>query len=171
MEENSSLVTMRGNPVTLVGPQLETGAKAPDFVAVDNDLQPAKLSTHAGKVVVISAVPSLDTPVCEIETQRFNHELESLGDDVVGLTISMDLPFAQKRWCGANGVTRMKTVSDHRDAAFGESYGVLIKELRLLARAVFVVDRDDVIRYKELVPEIANEPDYGAAMKAIKDCL
>jgi len=129
------------------------------------------LSAFQGKVVIISAVPSLDTPVCDLETRRFNAEAAKLGQEVVVLTISMDLPFAQKRWCGAAGVTHVTTLSDHKEAAFGLAYGVLIRELRLLTRAVFVVDRKGVVRYVELVREITHEPDYDAALKAVQECM
>jgi thiol peroxidase len=154
-----------------VGDEVSVGTEAPDFQALNNDLQPVSLSQFKGKVVVLSSVPSLDTPVCDMETRRFNQEAENLGDDVVILTLSMDLPFAQKRWCGAAGVTRVITLSDHRDASFGQAYGVLIKELRLLARAVFVVDREGVVRHVQLVKEIAEEPDYAAVLEAVRRCL
>jgi thiol peroxidase len=169
MPERSNLVTMGGKPVALLGSQLKVGDVAPDFTAVGNDLKPVTLSQFKGKVVVISAVPSLDTPVCDMETRRFNAEAAKLGPDVVILTVSMDLPFAQKRWCGAAGVDRVVTVSDHRDAAFGMSYGVLIKDLRLLARAVFVVDRQGGIRYIQLVKEVGTEPDYAPVLAAVKE--
>ncbi|NTV42887.1 MAG: thiol peroxidase [Syntrophobacteraceae bacterium] len=171
MAERSGAITFQGNPLTLVGNEVKAGQKAPDFEVLDNGLSPVKLSSFAGKVVVISSVPSLDTPVCDLETRRFNDEAGQLGGDVVILTVSMDLPFAQKRWCGAAGVTHVKTMSDHRDAAFGMAYGVLIKELRLLARAVFVVDKAGTLRYVELVKELTHEPDYDAALKAVQDCL
>ena len=159
---------MGGKPVTLVGDEVKVGDKAPDFVVVDNDLNPVKFSSYRGKICVVAAVPSLDTAVCSIETRRFNGEAAALGPNVVILTISMDLPFAQKRWCGAEGVERVVTLSDHRDASFGLAYGVLIKEVRLLARAVFVVGRDGVVRYVELVPELGQEPDYEAALTAVR---
>ncbi len=168
MAERTGLVTMGGNPVTLVGDAVEAGDKAPDFVVVDNDLNPVEFSSHRGKIRVVASVPSLDTEVCSVETRRFNQEAANLGEDVVILTVSMDLPFAQKRWCGAAGVDRVVTLSDHRDASFGLAYGVLIKEARLLARAVFVVDRGDVVRYVELVPELGREPDYEAALAAVR---
>jgi thiol peroxidase len=167
MAERKGLVTMGGNAVTLAGEEVGVGDKAPDFVVVDNDLRTVRFSDYAGKVAILAAVPSLDTEVCSIETRRFNQEAASLGDDVVILTISMDLPFAQKRWCGAAGVDRVVTLSDHRDASFGTAYGVLIKEARLLARAVFVVDRAGVVRYVELVPELGQEPNYEAALAAV----
>ena len=171
MQERDGLVTMKGNPITLMGTELQVGDKAPDFVAVDNDLNPVSFDSFRGKVCIVSSVPSLDTPVCDMETRRFNDEAGRLGDDVEILTISMDLPFAQKRWCGAAGVDRVQTFSDHRDAAFGQAYGVLIKGLRLLARAVFVVDKEGTIRYMELVKEIASEPDYDAVMTALKELV
>jgi len=168
MQERKGVVTIHGNPLTLVGNPVKEGDKAPDFTVLDNDLNPVNLSAYKGKVCVISSVPSLDTPVCDIETRRFNTEAGKLSDDVVILTVSMDLPFAQKRWCGAAGVTKVKTLSDHRDASFGTAYGVLIKELRLLARAVFVVDRKGAVRYVEMVKEVATEPNYDAALQAVK---
>ena len=171
MAERAAAVTMRGNPITLVGNEVKVGDKAPDFEAVDTGLSPARLSAYAGKVVVISSVPSLDTPVCDLETRRFNQEAAELGPEVAILVVSMDLPFAQKRWCGAAGASHVVTLSDHRDASFGMAYGVLIKELRLLARAVWVVDRGGVVRYAELVKEIANEPDYDAALESVRKCL
>jgi thioredoxin-dependent peroxiredoxin len=171
MQERDGLVTMKGNPITLMGTELQVGDKAPDFVAVDNDLNPVSFDSFRGKVCIVSSVPSLDTPVCDMETRRFNDEAGRLGDDVEILTISMDLPFAQKRWCGAAGVDRVQTLSDHRDAAFGQAYGVLIKGLRLLARAVFVVDKEGTIRYIELVKEIASEPDYDSVLTAVKELV
>lgn len=171
MQERDGLVTMKGNPITLMGTELQVGDKAPDFVAIDNDLNPVSFDSFRGKVCIVSSVPSLDTPVCDMETRRFNDEAGRLGDDVEILTISMDLPFAQKRWCGAAGVDRVQTLSDHRDAAFGQAYGVLIKGLRLLARAVFVVDKEGTIRYMELVKEIASEPDYDSLLTAVKELV
>jgi thiol peroxidase len=159
---------MRGNPLTLVGNEVKAGDVAPDFVVLDNNLAPVKFSSFRGKICVMTSVPSLDTPVCEIETKRFNEEAGRLGPEVAVLTISMDLPFAQKRWCGAAGVTKVQTLSDHRDASFGMAYGVLIKELRLLARAVFLVDKGGKIQYMELVKEVSKEPDYEAVLSALK---
>ncbi|MBN1506086.1 MAG: thiol peroxidase [Sedimentisphaerales bacterium] len=171
MPERSGLVTMKGNPVTLVGRETRVGQRAPDVELVANDLSAVKLSSFGGRVCVVISVPSLDTPVCDTETRRFNQEAAKLGDGVVVLTVSMDLPFAQKRWCGAAGVKNVRTLSDHREAAFGKAYGVLIKDLRLLARAVFIMDKEGVIRYQELVGEIASEPNYDAALKAARDLL
>ena len=167
MVERPGVITMKGNPLTLVGQEVQVGDLAPDFEVIANDLSPFKFSTLKGKVCVISAVPSLDTPTCDIETRWFNEEAAKLGPEVAILTISMDLPFAQKRWCGAAGVERVKTYSDHREAAFGLAYGVLIKELRLLARAVFVVDKAGTLRYLQLVKELANEPNYDEVLKAV----
>ena len=171
MEERSGIITSGGNPLTLLGKGIKVGDQAPDFQVLDNDLKPVSLSTYSGKTILISSVPSLDTSVCDMETRRFNEEAGKLGDDVIILTISMDLPFAQKRWCGAAGVDRVITLSDHREADFGIKYGVLIKELRLLARAVFLVDKERVIRYVEIVPEVSSEPNYEAAIEAISQNL
>jgi thiol peroxidase len=169
MEERAGQITMKGNPLTLLGKAPKVGDTAPDFEALDNNLTPVRLSSFKSKTCVISSVPSLDTPVCDLETRRFNQEAGSLGAGVQVLTISMDLPFAQKRWCGAAGVERVMTLSDHRDAAFGKAYGVLIKELRLLARAVFVVDATGILRYVQLVKEVSQEPDYDAVLAAVKE--
>ena len=168
MEEHTGTVTMKGNPLTLIGKEVKVGEAAPDFVALDNGLSPVRLSSFKGKVCVLASVPSLDTPVCDLETRRFNEEAGRLGGDIVFLTISMDLPFAQKRWCGSTGVTKVQTLSDHRDASFGTAYGVLIKELRLLARAVFVADRKGIIQHAQLVKEVTKEPDYDALLSALK---
>jgi thiol peroxidase len=160
MSERTGVVTMKGSPLTLVGEPVTVDREAADFIVLDNDLTEVRLSSYRDKTCVISSVPSLDTPVCDLETKMFNEKAAQLGDDVVILTISMDLPFAQKRWCAAAGVDNVQTLSDHRDAAFGTAFGVLIKELRLLARAVFLVDRSGIVRYVQLVNEITNEPDY-----------
>ena len=171
MEEHTGIVTMKGNPLTLIGKEVKVGNPAPDFEVLDNDLSPVKFSSFRGKVCVISSVPSLDTPVCDMETRRFNQEAARLSADVQILTISTDLPFAQKRWCGAAGVDKVVTLSDHRNASFGTAYGVLIKELRLLARSVFVVDREGIIRYIQMVKEITEEPDYEAIMDAVNNLV
>ena len=168
MQERTGLITFQGNPLTLVGTELKIGDPAPDATLLANDLNPVKLSAYKGKVCVISVVPSLDTPVCDMQTRKFNEAAGNLSDDVVILTVSMDLPFAQTRWCGAAGVEKVVTLSDHRDAAFGETYGTLIKELRLLARAVFVVDKNGTVQYIQLVNEVTEEPDYDAALEAAK---
>lgn len=169
--ERKGMVTMKGNPVVLVGSEVNVGDKAPDFEVTANDLSAVKFSSFAGKTCIITSVPSLDTGVCDTMTRNFNKEAESLGKDVVVLTISMDLPFAQKRWCGAAGIKNLQTLSDHRLASFGQAYGVLIKDLRLLARAVFAVDKGGVVRYAAIVPEIAQEPNYVEAIQAVKKLL
>jgi thiol peroxidase len=166
MQERTGLVTLQGNAVTLLGPELKVGVKAPDFTLLKNDMSPASLADYKGKVIVLSVVPSLDTPVCDTQTRKFNEQAAALGDNVVILTVSVDLPFAQARWCGAAGVDKVVTLSDHREAAFGASYGLLIAGLRLLARAVLVIDTQGVIQYVQLVAEVATEPDYEAALAA-----
>jgi thioredoxin-dependent peroxiredoxin len=166
--ERSGLVAFKGNPMTLLGTEVKVGDKAPDFKVVDNAMQPATLDSFRGKIKIVSSVPSLDTPVCDMETRRFNQEAGKMPDNVVVLTISMDLPFAQKRWCAAAGVEKVKTLSDFQGRSFGPAYGVLIKELQLLARAVFIVDDQDVVRYVEIVPEIAKEPDYERVLNAVR---
>ena len=171
MAVQTQQVTMKVEPLTLQGEQAKAGDKAPDFEVVANDLSTVKFSSFLGKVCIISSVPSLDTSVCDTMTRRFNQEANNLGEDVVILTISMDLPFAQKRWCGAADVKNLQTLSDYQAASFGNAFGVLIKELRLLARAVFVVDKEGTIRYKELVDELTNEPNYNAALKAARELL
>ncbi len=168
MAEQKGLITFKGNPLTLVGNQVKVGQKAPDFICIDNNLSPVKFSSYLGKACIISSVVSLDTPVCDLQTKKFNEEAGRLGPNVAILTISMDLPFAQKRWCGAAGVDKLQTLSDHRDASFGTSYGVLIKELRLLARAIFLVDRKGVLQYKELVKEVTHEPGYDTVLSELK---
>ncbi len=159
---------MRGNPLTLIGNEVNVGYMVPDFVVLDNNLSPVYFSSFRGKTCIISSVPSLDTPVCDMETRRFNEEADRLGADIMILTISMDLPFAQKRWCAAAGVNRVQTLSDNRDASFGNAYGVLIKELRLLARAVFLVDRKGIVQYIQLVKEVTQEPNYEEVLNALK---
>lgn len=166
-QERTGVVTFKGNPVTLVGNEVKVGDTAPDFTVLANDLSPVTLADSKGSVRIISVVPSLDTGVCDQQTRRFNEEAASL-EGVRVLTISVDLPFAQKRWCGAAGVDRVQTLSDHRDLSFGTAYGVAIKELRLLARAVFVVDKDDKVVYAEYVPEVTQHPNYEAAIEAAK---
>ena len=167
-EERKGAVTMRGNPMTLVGPEIKVGQKAPNFNVVGKGMQPATLDQFKGKVKIITTVPSLDTPVCDAETRRFNEEAGKLPGGVEILSISMDLPFAQARWCGAAGVDKITTLSDWRSANFGTTYGTLIKELHLLARTVFVVDKNDNVTYVEYVKEVANQPNYEAALEAAK---
>lgn len=168
MKERTGLITMKGKSLTLMGNELKVGDPAPDFQVLDNNLAPVKLADFKGKVLVISVVTSLDTGICDMETRRFNQEATKLGDNVTILTISMDLPFAQKRWCGAAGIDKVKTLSDHRDANFGMAYGVLIKELRLLARVIFIVDKQGIVRYNQVVKEVASEPDYNEVLAAIQ---
>ena len=167
MNERTDSVTMKGQGLTLLGNEVRVGQKAPDFEVVANDLSTVKFSSFLGKVCIISSVPSLDTPVCDKMTRRFNKEAVSLGEDVVVLTISMDLPFAQERWCGAAGVENVKTLSDYREASFATAFGVLIKELRLLGRAVFVVDRDGTVTHAQVVKELTDEPDYQSVLDAV----
>ena len=167
MTERAAAVTLKGNPVTLVGDELKVGDKAPDFVLKANDMSDKSLKDFAGKVKIISIVPSLDTPVCDTQTRRFNKDAGGL-DGVVVLTVSVDLPMAQKRWCGAAGVENVVCLSDFKDHSFGKAYGVRIKEVGLLARQVMVVDKDDTIKYVELVPEVTQEPNYDAALAAAK---
>jgi thiol peroxidase len=171
MADRAGAVNFKGNPITLSGPEIKPGADAPDFTAVDNGLQSVKLSQAKGKVIVLAAVPSLDTPVCDTETRRFNQEAGKLGANVEVWTVSMDLPFAQKRWCGAAGATSVKTLSDFRDHSFAQSYGVLVKEgplAGLTARAVFVVGTDGKVKHAEYVKEITTEPNYDAALTAAR---
>ncbi len=160
---------MGGNTITLLGPELKAGDKAPAFTVLDNSLLPKGLEDFEGKYKLISVVPSLDTGVCDLQTRKFNDLASSLGDDVVILTISMDLPFAQKRWCGAAGADQVVTLSDHREGDFGLAYGVLIEELRLLNRAIFIADDENTIRYVEIVKENHDHPDYDAAISALKE--
>lgn len=171
MADRTGIITMHGNGLTLSGNPVQVGDAAPDFTVLDNGLAPKSLADFKGKVLIIAAVPSLDTPVCDMETRRFNSEATGLSDDITVLTVSMDLPFAQKRWCGNAGVERVLTLSDYKDASFGEAFGLLIKELRLLARAVLVIDRKGTIVHQQIVPEIASEPDYDAALNAAKKAL
>jgi len=169
MTQPSTLhVTMKGNPVTLLGSQVEIGQSAPDATLIANDLSEVFLSSFKGKKIILSVVPSLDTPVCDLQTKRFNAEAEGLGADVTVLTVSRDLPFAQKRWCGATESGKITTLSDYRDGEFGKAYGLLIDGLKLLARAIFVIDTDGVVQYKQIVSEITQEPNYDAVLDAVK---
>jgi thioredoxin-dependent peroxiredoxin len=167
-QERTGVVTMRGNPLTLIGPALKPGDKAPDFQALAQDLSPVTLSSSAGKARLLIVVPSLDTPVCSLETVRFNKELATAPGNTQVYVISTDLPFAQKRFCGTENITNIQTLSDHREAAFGRAYGVLIKDLRLLARALFVIDPKGTITYVQIVPEVAQEPNYDEALNALR---
>src|ERR1700679_2055785 len=165
--ERPAATTLRGNPLTVVGPELKTGDKAPDFQAVDDSLKPVDLNATGHSVRIFSVVPSLDTPVCDMQTKRFNEEAGKLPDLKI-YNVSMDLPFAQKRWCGAFGVDHIKMISDHRTGSFGEHYGTMIKDLRIESRAIFVVDKDNVIRHVEYVKEVADHPNYEAALEVAK---
>ena len=167
MEQRSGLVTLQGNPLVLLGPELQPGDKAPDFSVVGAELKPVHLSDFAGKVKVISVVPSLDTPVCELQTKRFNQEAAKLADGVAVLTLSVDLPFAQGRFCSTHGIEGVRVLSDYQQVSFGKAYGVLVDGLRLLARAIFIVDAHDVIRYVEIVPDISEHPDYDKALAVV----
>ena len=170
-QERTGIITFKGNPMTLLGPALAEGEAAPDFMVVDNGLAPVTLASYAGKIKVISAVPSLDTPVCDMETRRFNQEAANLPDNVKVLTISLDLPFAQKRWCGAAGIDRVTTLSDYQERSFALAYGVLIKELKLLSRSIFIIDANNIIRYIQHVPEVTQEPEYAAVLAAVRTLL
>ncbi len=168
MKERTGLTTFHGNPLTLLGPALKVGDAAPEATVADTKLQDVQLSSFAGRVRIISAVPSLDTSVCSIETRRFEQEAAKLGPEVVMLAISMDLPFAQKRWADESSIKETHLLSDYKQRSFGLAYGVLIKELGLLARTVFVVDQNDTIRHIQIVPEVTNEPDYDAVLDAAR---
>ena len=170
-QERQGLITFKGNPMTLVGQPVGIGAAAPDFRVVDNALQPVTLASSAGQIRLITVVPSLDTPVCDTMTRTFNQDAAQLPDHVAVYTISLDLPFAQKRWCGNAGIDRVKTLSDYQERSFALNYGLLIKELKLLARAVLVIDAKDRVSYLQIVPEVTAEPDYAAALAAVKALL
>lgn len=167
--EGTRTITRRGKPLTLMGTVPQVGEAAPDFTVLDRQSQEVRLSHYAGKIKVISVTPSLDTPVCDVQLRRFNSEAANLPADVVVLNISMDLPFAIERFCVAAGIERAIALSDHREGSFGTAFGVLIKELRLLARAVFILDRDDRVRYVQIVPELSEHPDYEAALRSLKE--
>lgn len=165
--ERAGATTLKGNPLTLIGPELKPGDTAPDFSMVDNSLKAVTLGDTGNQVRIFSVVPSLDTPVCDAQTKRFNEEAAKLPGVEI-LTVSMDLPFAQKRWCGAFGVDRVKMLSDHKDGSFGSHYGTLIKELRIESRAIFVLDRNNQIRHAEYVKEVADHPNYETALAAAR---
>jgi thiol peroxidase len=170
VQERTAGTTLQGNPMTLLGPELKVGDKAPDFDAINSSLQPVNLAKTGNTVRVFSVIPSLDTPVCDAQTKRFNEEAAGMpGVEIY--TVSMDLPFAQKRWCGAFGIDNVKMLSDHKSGSFGSSYGTLIKELRIESRAIFVVDKEGVIQHAEYVKEVADHPDYESALKKAKELL
>jgi thiol peroxidase len=160
-------ITFKGNPMTLTGSAVKVGDTAPDVTLVATDMSEHKISEFRGKTVILSVVPSLDTPVCQVQTRTFNEKAAGLGDDVVILTVSRDLPFAQKRWCGGEGIAKVKTLSDYKTHEFGSKYGLLIKELGLLARAVLVIDPSGKIVYKQVVPEVTHEPKYDDVLAAV----
>ncbi|WP_270170118.1 thiol peroxidase [Paenibacillus sp. SYP-B4298] len=167
-QERTGVATLKGNPITLIGPELKKGDKAPDFQLNQSLVDVVSLKNYAGKVKLISVVPSIDTGVCDAQTRRFNVEAANLGEKVAILTVSVDLPFAQARWCGAAGVDQVTLLSDYKDNNFGIAYGVLIKELKLDMRAIFVIDENDTIQYVEVLKEMAEHPDYDAALAAVK---
>ena len=168
MEKRTGVVTFAGNPIALLGKEVKVGDKAPAFTLLDNGLGEKTLADYTGKVKVISVVPSLDTGVCDAQTRWFNQNVSKLGENVVVLTVSLDLPFAQKRWCGAAGIDQVETLSDHRDLSFGENYGFILEGLRLLSRGIVVIDKDDVVRYVEYVPEVTSAVNFEAAEAATK---
>jgi thiol peroxidase len=170
MSGTKRVVTLKGKSLTLVGPELKAGQKAPDFKLLATDLSKVQLSQSKGKVRLLSVVHSLDTQVCDLQTRRFEAEASKFKSVVI-YAISMDLPFAQARYCGAHGIHNLKTLSDHREASFGRAYGVLIEELRLLSRAIFIIDRDDTVRYAEYVPEVTQHPDYDKAIETLKSVV
>lgn len=166
--ERAGAVTFKGNQMTLLGREVKVGDKAPNFKVLANDMSEVTIDTDKGKVRLLLSVPSLDTSVCDAETRRFNTEAIKFPENVVVYTISCDLPFAQSRWCEATDVKNIKTLSDHRDLSFGEAYGTWVKELRLLSRAVFLVDDHDTLQYVEYVHEIAKHPNYDAVVEAVR---
>ncbi|MEF3352266.1 thiol peroxidase [Paenibacillus sp. GYB006] len=170
-QERSGVATFKGSPLTLIGPELKAGDQAPDFTLNKDLLTEVNLSDYAGKVKLISVVPSLDTGVCDAQTRRFNEEAASLGENVVILTVSADLPFAQARWCGAAGVDKVVTLSDYKTNSFGKAYGVLIKEFALDMRSIFVIDANDKITYVEYLAEMTEPPNYETAIQAVKELL
>ena len=169
--ERKGIITMHGNPLTLVGDEVKVGDRAPDFSVIDFWLSKKTLADYIGKVKLISVTPSLDTPVCDTQIKKFEKDATDLSSDVVVLNISVDLPFAIKRFCSTGKIEAVTALSDHRNVSFGEAYGVLIKELRLLARSIFVIGMDNVVRYVQLVNEQTNEPDYDAAIEAVKSAI
>ena len=168
MKERKGIITVKGNPVTLVGEEIKVGQKALSFKIIDQNMKEVSSDIYKNKIKVIAAVPSLDTPVCDTEIKRFNDEAAEVSNDVVIIFVSMDLPFAQKRFCQENNINKVKTFSDHRTADFAVKYGVLIKEMRLLARAIFIVDRNQTVQYVEYVKELSSPPNYEAALSALK---
>lgn len=171
MVERKNLITIGGKPLTLTGNEIKVGDKAPDFTVVDQNLSPVTLQTFKGKICILSTVPSLDTETCSLETKRFNKEASQWKDQVDIITVSLDLPFAQKRWCGAENVEQVHVFSDYQKREVGEKYGVLIKELQLLARAIFLIDAAGTVKYIQLVNEVSKEPDYGIIKQEVQKLL
>ncbi|MDD9270946.1 thiol peroxidase [Paenibacillus sp. GCM10023248] len=171
LQERTGVATLGGNPITLLGPEIKVGDQAPDFTVNKDLMTEVRLSDYAGKVKLISVVPSVDTATCDAQTRRFNVEADKLGDDVVILTISADLPFAQSRFCGAAGIDKVVTLSDYKSRSFGQAYGVLIKEIQLDQRAIFIVDANDTVRYVEYLTEMSAHPNYEAALQALKELV
>lgn len=169
--ERKDVITVKGDPMTLLGEEIKVGQKAPGFKVSTSDLKETSLEDFKGKIKLIASVPSLDTPICDLQIKRFNDEAAKISKDVVIIFISMDLPFAQKRFCDAYNIKKVKTLSDHKDGSFGLNYGVLIKELRLLSRAIFVVDKNDIVKYVEYVKELGSHPDYEGALEALKKAV
>lgn len=169
--EKSNTITVKGEPITLLGQGIQEGQSAPSFKVVDAELKDVASDEFKGKIKLIASVPSLDTPICDLQIKRFNDEAAKLSEEITIIFVSMDLPFAQKRFCQANKIKQVRTYSDYRDADFGLKYGVLIKELRLLARAIFIIDREDVVRYVEYVRELTSQPDYDKALSALREIL
>mgnify|MGYP006358344059 FL=1 len=169
MQERTGELTFKGNPLTVLGGKVSVGGKAPDFNLLANDLSPVTLAKDAGKVRIVSVVPSLATPVCDTQTRQFNEAVSKLGDKVICSTVSAASPFAQKRWCANAGISNVVSLSDHRDMSFGDAYGTHIKELRLEQRSVFVIDGNGVVQYAEYVPEVAQEPNYDAPLAKAKE--
>lgn len=169
----SGAVTFKGNPLTLAGNEVKVGQPAPDFKLhyFEGGMKELKLADLKGKPTMLSVVPSLDTPVCQTQTKTFNQKLGELADKVNAVTVSLDLPFAQNRFCGAEGIKNMRSASDYQDRNFGQSYGTLIEELKIMSRAVFVLDKNGKVVYAQYVPEVASEPDYDPALKALQGQL
>lgn len=169
--ERPSAVTLKGTPQTLIGPEINVGDRAPDFISQEGLGNKVSLDTFKGKIKVFNVIVSVDTPVCDAQTRKFNEEAINLPDDVEIITVSVDLPFAQKRYNDESDIQNVRAISDYNNVSFGEAYGVLMKDNRLLARAIFVVDEDDIVRYVEYVKEVSDEPDYEAALNAIKSLI
>jgi thioredoxin-dependent peroxiredoxin len=166
--ERKQAITFKGKPLTAIGPEILVNQKAPSFTVLSNDLEEKNLGSFSNKIKLIASVPSLDTPVCDLQIKRFNEEVTAISKDIVVIFISMDLPFAQQRFCQSFEIKKVKTFSDHKDASFGRAYGVLIKQLRLLSRAVFIIDKSDIVRYVEYVEELTSQPDYASVVVQLK---